>query len=468
MAEVIRTISPATQQVVAEVQGTSLKEASQIVQASQDAFLGWKRVPLAERTSIIRKGLGLIQQRKEQLGYELTTQMGRPVAYSGKEIETMGKRADYLFRTAEEALREIPGEQEAGFRRWVKKEPVGPTLVVFAWNFPYLILVNALVPALLSGNSVLLKPSPQVPLVGERIADIFHEAGLPDGVLQVIQSGDPQTLNELVKLPGLGLVTFTGSTSVGLALREATASRIVPLNLELGGNDPAYVRPDADVKYVAAQLVDGAVFNSGQSCCAVERVYAHDDIHDALVQALQEELRSYKLGNPFDLSTNVGPVISAAAKRSIQAQIDDALSKGAVDVTPPNPTFQSLPKTDAGNYVAPVILTNVSHDMLVMQEETFGPVIPVARVTSDDEAIAYMNDSTYGLTASVWTQDIARGEEIMEQLEAGTVFINRCDYPSPDLAWTGWKNSGLGCTLGPKAFDAFYKLKSYHIKESQG
>jgi acyl-CoA reductase-like NAD-dependent aldehyde dehydrogenase len=315
-------------------------------------------------------------------------------------------------------------------------------------QYPYLITINALVPALLAGNTVLLRPSPQTPLVGEKLVQYFNEAGLPKNVLQVVHFGAWEVLDEIVKIPQIKLVSFVGSTQGGIRLRQATAGRIVPLNLELGGNDPAYVRADADLAYTAGQVVDGAVFNSGQSCCAIERVYVHADVHDAFVAEVQKELAtyvtymyplnltfpeltfdSYKLGNPRDKATTTGPVISHQAVKNIQSHIDDAVSRGAVDSTPKNSTFDALPSE--GSFIVPRVLTNVSHDMRVMREETFGPVIPIMKVSSDDEAIALMNDSDYGLTASVWTKDIQGGEELIERIEAGTVFINRCDYPSP-------------------------------------
>lgn len=306
--EIIKTISPSTNQVVIERTGVNIEDARRVVAQSQDAFAKWRKTPLTERKSIISKALAIVLARKDELGLELTVQMGRPIAYSVKEIETMQKRADYLLKIADEALADIPGQREECFRRWIKKDAVGPTLVVFAWNvrdceiqgkhyslillqFPFLIIVNALIPALLAGNSVILKPSPQTPLVGERFVEIFNEAGLPPNVLQNIHSGSPNVLKDIVRIPGIQLITFTGSTKVGWELREAVASRTVPLNLELGGNDPAYVRPDADLKYVAAQLVDGAVFNAGQSCCAVERIYVHTDVHDAFVKEVQKELK---------------------------------------------------------------------------------------------------------------------------------------------------------------------------------
>ncbi|KAE8355057.1 Aldehyde/histidinol dehydrogenase [Aspergillus coremiiformis] len=465
MTNQIRTLSPSTNKVIFEHPGTSLDEARTIAHASENAFQSYKQFSLADRKAILVKALDIIDANKETLARELTAQMGRPIAYCTKEIDTMRKRADYLLSIADDSLKNLPGQAENGFRRFLKKVPLGVTLISTAWNYPYLITINTLLPALLAGNTVLLRPSPQTPLLGERLVSYFQEAGLPANVFQLLHVGSLDVLDEIAKLPQIKLVSFTGSTAGGLRLREATARRIVPVNLELGGNDPAYVRPDADIPYVAAQIVDGAVFNSGQSCCSIERVYAHADIYEKFISEVQKELSTYKLGDPTDKTTTTGPVISKQALATIQSHIDDALSKGAVDCTPPNPTFTSTPAE--GNYIAPKLLTNVTHDMVTMREETFGPVIPVMKVTSDEDAVALMNDSDYGLTASVWTKDIQAGEELIEKIDAGTVYINRCDYPSPDLAWIGWKNSGLGCTLGPHAFDGFYKLKSFHIKEEQ-
>ncbi|KAL4889888.1 Aldehyde/histidinol dehydrogenase [Aspergillus ambiguus] len=462
MPNEIRTLSPATNEVIFEHPGVSVDEARNLAQAAQDAFQSYRKLSLEERKAIIVKALNIIDANKDTLSAELTTQMGRPIAFCAKEIDTMRMRAEYLLSLADDKLAAVPGQAEEGFRRFVKKDPVGVAFIATAWNYPYLITINTLVPALLAGNAVLLRISPQTPLIGERLVSYFAQAGLPPNVLQVVHCGSLDVLDQIVQLPQISLVSFTGSTTGGLRIREATARRVVPVNLELGGNDPTYVRPDVDLAYVAAQVVDGAVFNSGQSCCSIERVYVHADVHDAFIAELQKELSTYKLGDPTDKSTTTGPVISAQAVKNIAAHVADALSKGAVDATPANATFDPLPAK--GNYVAPRLLTNVNHSMVTMREETFGPIIPVMKVSSDDEAVALMNDSDYGLTASVWTKDLAAGEALLERIEAGTVYINRCDYPSPDLAWIGWKNSGLGCTLGPQAFDAFYKLKSYHIK----
>jgi len=251
--------------------------------------------------------------------------------------------------------------------------------------------------------------------------------------------------------------------AAGISIQRLASHRIVNVCLELGGKDPAYIRNDADPKWAASEIVDGAIFNSGQSCCAVERVYVATEIYDAFIAEVKNVLAAYKIGEPMDPSTHIGPVISKRAKEAIEAQISSAIAAGATDETPPNATFTNLPPD--GNFVAPTLLTNVTHSMSVMRDETFGPVIPVMKVSSDAEAITLMNDSEFGLTASIWTKDVAKGEELAQQVEAGTVFVNRADFPSPDLAWTGWKNSGRGVTLSRFGFEQFVKLKSVHLKD---
>jgi acyl-CoA reductase-like NAD-dependent aldehyde dehydrogenase len=296
-------------------------------------------------------------------------------------------------------------------------------------QYPYLILVNALIPALLCGNSVILKPSPQTPTVVEQVAKAFTEAGLPNGVIQYFHSGSPTIIESVVRNPKIALVCFTGSVAGGLAVQGIASDRLVNVGLELGGKDPAYVRGDVDIAWAAEEIVDGAVFNSGQSCCSIERVYVDEKIHDDFVSAVQNVLKGYKLGDPLDASTHLGPVVSRKSKETIEAHIKDALDKGAVNATPDNETFSTLP--EKGNFVPPTVLTNVDHGMKVMKDETFGPVIPIMKVKSDEEAVKLMNDSEFGLTASIWTKDTEKGYELCDVVEAGTVFVNRCDFPSP-------------------------------------
>ena len=290
-------------------------------------------------------------------------------------------------------------------------------------------MVNSLIPALLAGNSVILKPSPQTPTIVEQVAKAFAEAGLPSGVIQYFHSGSPTVIESIVRDSRISLVCFTGSVAGGLAVQKAASDRIVNVGLELGGKDPAYVRGDVDIKWAAEEIVDGAIFNSGQSCCSIERVYVDEKIHDEFVEAVRDVLKGYKLGDPLDTDTHLGPVVSKRSKEAIEVQVKDALDKGAKDATPENASFNAKPAK--GNFVAPTLLTGTNHSMAVMKEETFGPVIPVMKVQSDEEAVRLMNDSEFGLTASIWSKDTEKAYELSEQVEAGTVFVNRCDYPSP-------------------------------------
>ena len=289
--------------------------------------------------------------------------------------------------------------------------------------------MNSLIPALLAGNAVIIKPSPQTPTIAEDMKAIFEEAGLPKDVIQYVHCGNVTQLEPLIQSPLVNLICFTGSVAGGLQVQKIAAGRVVPVGLELGGKDPAYVRADVDVDWAAEQIVDGAMFNSGQSCCSIERVYVAEEVYDDFVKAAQRELKSYKLGDPSDVQTTTGPVISKRALETIDTHIKDALTRGAKDVTPPNATFEKPPLS--GNYIKPTLLTDVNHDMLVMTEETFGPVMPIMKVKNDDEAIGLMNDSEFGLTASIWTGSVAKGEQLANLIEAGTVFVNRADYPSP-------------------------------------
>ncbi|KAA6409516.1 MAG: Succinate-semialdehyde dehydrogenase [Lasallia pustulata] len=461
--EVLTTISPSTNKPVLTRNGLPDHELALLPQKASEAFNNYRSVSLKQRQAIVKKALELLFAKQDVLARELTEQMGRPIAYTAKEITTAVLRGEYLLKISEDVLKDTAGEPEKGFKRYIRKVPVGPVLILFAWNYPYLILVNSLIPALLAGNSVILKPSPQTPTIVEHIHNIFVAAGLPENVIQYFHCGSQAQLKSIARAPQIRLLCFTGSIAGGLSVQQAAAKRVVPVGLELGGKDPAYVRADVDVKWAAEEIVDGAVFNSGQSCCSIERVYVDEKIHDEFVRAVQDVLKGYKLGDPFDKSTNIGPVVSKKSMHTIRAHVEDALDKGATDSTPENESFASPPPD--GNYVKPTLLTGVTHDMMVMNEETFGPIIPVMKVGNDQEAVRLMNDSEFGLTASIWTKEVSQGESLAEDVEAGTVFVNRCDYPSPDLAWTGWKNSGKGVSLSKFGFDQFVKLKSFHMRD---
>jgi acyl-CoA reductase-like NAD-dependent aldehyde dehydrogenase len=470
--EVITTISPTTNKPILTRHGLSAPEILALGTTAQSAFKSYQKShpSLESRQKIIAKALELILAKQDVLARELTEQMGRPIAYTAKEVTTAVKRAEYMNRIAPEVLgskgADIPGDAEEGFKRYItRRDPVGVVLVIFAWNYPYLILVNSLIPALLAGCSLILKPSPQTPTIVEHIVDIFVEAGLPKDVIQYLHCGNPLDLKPLILSEDVNHICFTGSVAAGVAIQTIAASRVsCSVGLELGGKDPAYVRGDVDVDWAAEEIVDGAIFNSGQSCCALERVYVHESIYDAFIAAAKKVLSGYKIGDPMDKSTQIGPVVSKRSKDFISKQVADALAAGAKDETPDVESFK-LPKGPAeGNWVPPVLLSNVNHSMSIMRDETFGPVIPVQKVSSDAEAVQLMNDSQFGLTASIWTKDVAEGEELCRSVEAGTVFVNRADFPSPDLAWTGWKDSGKGVTLSRVGFEQFVKVKSYHVK----
>ncbi|THC90546.1 hypothetical protein EYZ11_009987 [Aspergillus tanneri] len=438
--ETITTISPSTNRPILTRTGVTADELQRLPQVAQEAYRSFSRsTTLEQRQEIVSRALDVLEKKKDELALEITTQMGRPISYTGVEVMTAIKRSRYLTRISSSILGKdgvVPGEEEKGFRRYIQRKPIGVALIIFAWNTPTIV---------------------------EQFASAFAEAGLPKNVIQYFHCGSPTLLETVVRSPLVNHICFTGSVAGGLAVQRAASDRIVNVGLELGGNDPAYVRDDVDAAWVAEEIVDGAIFNSGQSCCAIERVYVHENIYDTFIAEVRKVLSNYRVGDPLDRQTQIGPVISRRAKETINSHISDALKKGARDETPANETFENPPAD--GNYIKPTLLTGVNHDMVVMTEETFGPVIPVMRVASDEEAIKLMNSSEFGLTASVWTKDVTKAEDLIEQIEAGTVFINRSDYPSPDLAWTGWKNSGRGVTLSKFGFEQFVKLKSYHVKD---
>lgn len=407
--------------------------------------------------------LAWLLERADQIGEELTWQIGRPIAYSPNEIRRgFQERVNYMAGIAERELADIALEPKENFQRFIRREPLGVVLVLAPWNYPWLASVNAIVPAILAGNSVILKIAQQTPLVAERYAGAFKAAGLPDGVFQYLHI-DHDQVAEVIKDSRIGFVALTGSVAGGHAVQRAASERFIATGLELGGKDPAYVRPDAPMAATIENLVDGAMFNSGQSCCAVERIYVHRDVYDQFVEGFVELTKQYKLGNPLDPATTLGPMVRADAAGKARAHIADALRKGAKALID-----ESLfPASRSGApYLAPQVLVNVDHSMLVMTEETFAPVVGIMPVKDDDEAIKLMNDSRYGLTASIWTVDVDAAIRIGDQIETGTWYMNRCDYLDPALAWTGVKDSGRGCTLSKLGFEAFTRPKSFHLRLS--
>jgi acyl-CoA reductase-like NAD-dependent aldehyde dehydrogenase len=367
-----------------------------------------------------------------------------------------------MIGLAPDALADVTPEPVAGFTRFVRREPLGVVLTVAPWNYPLLTAVNSIVPALLAGNAVILRHSSQTPLCAERFAEAFETAGLPDGVFQALHC-DHAATERLIASPGVDFVAFTGSVDAGRAVSRAASQRFIGIGLELGGKDPAYVRADADLAHAVEGLVDGAFFNAGQSCCGIERIYVDASVHDAFVEGCVEAVRRYVLGDPLDPGTTLGPLVRASAADFVRDQVAEATSRGARALIDP----RSFPRDEAGTpYLAPQLLVDVDHRMRVMTEESFGPVVGIARVSGDDEAVARMNDSAFGLTASVWTRDEQAALAIGARTETGTFFLNRCDYLDPALAWTGVKDSGRGCTLSRIGFEQLTRPKSFHLRRA--
>jgi acyl-CoA reductase-like NAD-dependent aldehyde dehydrogenase len=371
------------------------------------------------------------------------------------------ERARYMIQIADSALADIKPEAKDGFTRYIKREPLGVVFVVAPWNFPYLTSVNAIMPALLAGNAVVLKHSAQTPLCAERLQQAFDEAGLPAGVFQHLHLSHSDT-ERVIQSPQINFVAFTGSVAGGEMVERAAVGRFIGVGLELGGKDPAYVRADANLQHAIETVTDGAIFNTGQSCCGIERVYVDQAIMPEFVDGVVELVRAYKLGRPDEAETNLGPLSKSSAAEFVRAQIDEAVAAGATA----HIDQASFAANEAGTpYLAPQVLTGVDHSMRVMTEETFGPLVAIMSVSGDDEAVRLMNDSEFGLTAAIFTQDESAAIDIGNQIDTGTWFMNRCDYLDPALAWTGVKNSGRGCTLSSVGFEHMTRPKSYHLKK---
>ena len=456
-----QTISPIDGSVYAERTLATAAQIEQTLSSAVAAQKNWKHSTIAERAAVCRRVVQYFLNHADAIGLELTWQMGRPIKYTPNEIKRgFQERATHMITTAEGALAEISIQEKTGFQRFIKKEPLGVVLVLAPWNYPYLTSVNVIIPAIMAGNAVILKHAAQTPLCAERYAEAFQEAGLPKGVFQYLHTTHDYVAR-IIADHRIDFVAFTGSVAGGHAVQLAASQRFIATGLELGGKDPAYVCADADVENAVENLVDGAMFNSGQSCCGVERIYVHQSQYDAFVEQAVVLTKTYILGNPLDSTTTLGPMVRTSAADFVKNQIDEAVGMGATAHIDPKLFLAHLNGTP---YLAPQILTNVTHKMRVMTEETFGPVVGIMSVSSDDEAIALMNDSAYGLTASVWTTDIENAVRIGNQVDTGTWFMNRCDYLDPELAWTGIKDSGRGCTLSALGYDSLTWPKSFHLK----
>lgn len=459
MSEVQKTISPIDGRIYAERPLST--QIGVVLDQARAAQQNWKKVPLAERKAICDRALSYFIDHADEIGLELTWQMGRPIRYTPNEIRRgFAERARYMIDIADEALADIRPQPVEGFQRYIKREALGLVFVVAPWNYPYLTSVNSVFPALLAGNAVIYKAAQQTPLCADRFAAAFKSAGLPEGLFQPLTLSHQQVA-DIIGDDRVDYVAFTGSVSGGRAVQRAIDGRFIIAGLELGGKDPAYVRADADLDNAVENLVDGSFFNSGQSCCGIERIYVHESLFDTFVAKFKELTLTYKLGNPLEADTTLGPMVRTSAADFAHAQIAEAVKMGATALIDP----QLFPAHQVGTpYMAPQVLINVDHRMSVMTEESFAPVVGIMPVKDDEQAIELMNDSPYGLTASVWTTDVEAAIRIGERVETGTWYMNRCDYLDPALAWTGVKNTGRGVTLSKIGYESLTRAKSFHLK----
>ena len=460
MPDTFKTISPVDGSVYVERSLESTAGINRALDAAVRAQPAWGALPLATRCELLSRAVDAFVARSAELATEISWQMGRPIQHAPGEIRGFEERARYMLGIAASALAPVRPEEKAGFTRMIKRVPLGVVAVVAPWNFPYLTSVNAILPALIAGNAVVLKHSHQTPLCAERFAEAFASAGLPGGIFQFLHLSHADA-TQLMADSRVASVCFTGSVAGGRAVVAATAAGFATTGLELGGKDPAYVRADASLAHAIATLTDGAFFNAGQSCCGIKRIYVAAPRFEEFVAGVVDLTKQYRLGSPLDPETTLGPVVRTAAADFVRAQVADAVRRGARQLIDSGAFKASRAGTP---YLAPQVLVGVDHSMPIMREETFGPAVGIMPVASDEEAVRLMNDSDYGLTAAIFSADAARAEALGDQLDTGTVFLNRCDYLDPALAWTGVKNSGRGCTLSRVGFEQLTRPKSYHLR----
>ncbi|MFF0924834.1 aldehyde dehydrogenase family protein [Rhizobium leguminosarum] len=455
----IQCISPVDGSVYAERAALSFDAAKDVVARACKAQKAWAKRPLEERVQLVLKGAARLNEMSDLVVPELAWQMGRPIKYGG-EYKGFNERSNYVASIAADAMAPVVVEESDRFERRIEREAHGVVFVVAPWNYPYMTAINTIAPALMAGNTVVLKHASQTLLVGERLVQAFIEAGIPEDVFQNVFL-DHETTSALIAAGSFNFVNFTGSVEGGRSMERAAAGTFTGLGLELGGKDPGYVMEDADLEAAVDTLMDGATYNSGQCCCGIERIYVHESLYDAFVEKSVAWVSNYKLGNPLDPETSLGPMAHKRFAKVVREQIADAVSKGAKALVDP----KLFPQDDGGAYLAPQVLVDVDHSMAFMREETFGPAVGIMKVKSDEEALALMNDSQYGLTASLWTQDVGRAARLGREIETGTVFMNRADYLDPALCWTGVKETGRGGSLSIIGFHNLTRPKSFHLKK---
>ncbi len=441
----IRCVSPVDGEVYAERPAMPLEMARQAVAHARLAQKAWARRPLDERVKLVLAGVARLNEMVDEVVPELAWQMGRPVRYGG-EFKGFNERSNYVASIAADALKPLVWRR-ATASNGASARAAWRVFVIAPWNYPYMTAINTVAPALMAGNTVILKHASQTILVGERMVRAFIEAGVPADVFQNLFL-DHDTTAALIAAKSFDFINFTGSVEGGRSIERAAAGTFTGLGLELGGKDPGYVMEDADLDAAVDTLMDGATYNSGQCCCGIERIYVHESLYDAFVEKSVAWVSNYKLGNPLDPETTLGPMANKRFAATVRNQVADAISKGARALIDP----KLFPQDDGGAYLAPQVLVDVDHSMEFMREETFGPAVGIMKVKSDAEAIELMNDSRYGLTTSLWTKDAERAARIGRDLETGTVFMNRADYLDPALCWTGVKETGRGGSLSVLGF----------------
>ena len=460
MTESLKTISPVDGRIYVERPLASAGDIDRVLDAARSAQVAWRAMPLADRCAMLARAVDAFVANTGDIATEISWQMGRPIRHAPSEVRGFEERARYMLQLAPDALAAVEPGEKTGFRRQIKREPLGVVAVIAPWNYPYLTAVNAVLPALISGNTVVLKHSHQTPLCAERFFAVFAQAGVPAGVFQYLHLSHAHT-SRLMGDARVASVCFTGSVAGGRAVVAATAAGFATAGLELGGKDPAYVRADANLAHAIDSLTDGAFFNAGQSCCGIKRIYVAAPRFEEFVAGVVDLTRQYRLGSPLDSETTLGPVVRTAAADAVRAQVREAVARGARQLI----AEADFDASRAGTpYLAPQVLVGVNHSMAIMREETFGPAVGIMRVESDEEAVRLMNDSEFGLTAAIYSTDAERAELLGDALETGTVFLNRCDYLDPALAWTGVKNSGRGCTLSKIGYEQLTRPKSYHFR----
>ena len=456
-----KTITPINNTLYLERSYPSSSEIDQKIEISSKAFKQWSQTSVPERIKVINKFIENLLNLTEEVKKEICWQIGRPISQCGSELRGFEERSRYMVEVAEECLADVTARNNDEFDNYIFKAPLGVIFIMAPWNYPVMTATNTIVPALLSGNSVILKHSSQTPMCAELINKALDGTGIPDGLFQYIHT-DHSTCEKIISDIRIAHVVFTGSVNGGKQIKKYIGQRFINVGLELGGKDPAYVRADCDLNHAIENLIDGAFFNSGQSCCGIERIYVDKSIFKDFVDGAKSLTEKYVLGDPSKTNTNLGPVVKLSAANFIRSQLDEAISQGANKVV--DETKFDIASQDSC-YIAPQILVNVNHDMRFMTEETFGPTVGIMSVESESEAINLMNDSPYGLTASIWTKDLDFSKNFGRKIETGTFFMNRCDALDPALAWTGVKDTGVGCSLSKFAFDHLTRPQSFHMRK---